>query len=64
MCAAWAPDYPNLATAAYAACPLFHKINLAYPKLQLIHERPYIFLVRDFLAPHECDALVFGGVPI
>lgn len=48
----------SLPFGAYEACPLFHGINLAYPGLRLVRERPYIFLVDDFLSPAECAALV------
>lgn len=48
----------SLDTRAYEACPLFAKINLKYPGLRLIHERPYIFLVDDFLSAAECEALI------
>ena len=39
------PDFPDLPFEGYLNCPLFAKINTEFPGLQLIHERPYIFLV-------------------
>ncbi|KAL1504099.1 hypothetical protein AB1Y20_010509 [Prymnesium parvum] len=36
----------------------FHKINLQYPGLQLINEKPYIFIVNQFLSASECFALI------
>ena len=26
--------------------------------LQMVHENPYIFIVNNFLKPHECDLLL------
>mmetsp|Transcript_46678 Transcript_46678/g.77225 ORF Transcript_46678/g.77225 Transcript_46678/m.77225 type:complete len:343 (+) Transcript_46678:145-1173(+) len=51
-------DYPNLCFDGYGSQPFFHQINLNYPNLQLIHENPYIFVVRDFLCDELCDILV------
>lgn len=35
----------------------FHRIDLSYPRLKLIHECPFIFTVPNFLSGNECDAL-------
>merc|ERR1711865_130428 len=52
------PDFPDLPFDGYLECPYFAKINTEYPGLQLIHERPYIFVVNDFLNEEECAALI------
>ena len=36
---------------------IFHHININQPKLKLIHQRPFIFLVPNFLPSHLCKAL-------
>lgn len=52
------PRYPDLPAEKYLSNPFFHKINLKYPGLQLIHEEPYIFIVNNFLSNDECDRLI------
>lgn len=52
------PRYPDLLFDAYDKTDLFAKINLGYPGLQLIHERPYVFLVNNFFSHDECDRLI------
>jgi len=52
------PDFPDLPLEGYLGCPLFPRINIEFPGLQLINERPYIFLVNDFLDEAECEALM------
>jgi prolyl 4-hydroxylase len=32
--------------------------TLTYPGLELIHPKPDIFVVHDFLTPHECESIV------
>ena len=44
--------------AAYLECPWFHKINTAWPGLQLVHELPYIFVAPNFLSEAECASLL------
>lgn len=43
------PSYPNLPMGSYLNDKLFCKINTAYPGLQLVHEKPYIFIINNFL---------------
>lgn len=50
--------FPDLPFDGYAECKLFPQINLRSPGLQLIRERPYIFVVNEFLSQEECDALI------
>ena len=46
-------------SSAYAACPLFHHIELGYPGLRSARSKPpFIFLVDDFLTAEECAGLV------
>ena len=52
------PRYPDLPLDRYLANPYFHRINVLYPNLQLIHEEPYIFIVNNFLTDDECDRLI------
>lgn len=55
-----------LHNAAYASLPFdrfrtqqfFHHIDLSYPGLQLVHEKPYIFVVNEFLNSAECELLL------
>ena len=42
----------------YAIFPWNVQINTDYPGLQLIHERPYIFIVNEFLNEVECNNLL------
>jgi hypothetical protein len=61
-------DYTRLPTAAidaYKEQRRVHQINLDYPSasphpcfMQLTNKDPYIWIVRDFLSPAECDRLV------
>jgi hypothetical protein len=37
---------------------LFPHINTEYPGVQLVHARPYIFIVNNFLSPEECELLL------
>ena len=48
---------PSLNLANYNACNLFQKIDLTTPGLQLVHERPYMFVVPNFFSADECAAL-------
>ena len=50
--------YPNLSFDAFREQRFFHQISLDYPGLQLIHERPYIFIVNSFLSAEECRILM------
>jgi len=52
------PSYGHEAYLADVARGLFPEIDLSHPGLQLVHERPYIFLIHDFLSPTECDDLI------
>ena len=52
------PRYPNLPLDGYRGQGLFHKINLEYPGLQLVHEKPYIFVVNNFISQDECRILL------
>jgi len=51
-------EYPRLPKDGYELQRRVHQINVNYPGLQLIHEEPYIFVVRDFLCEKECRDLV------
>ena len=56
----------TLLNSTYACLPfdrfrrqsLFHQIDLSFPGLQLVHERPYIFIVNHFLSAAECSLLI------
>jgi hypothetical protein len=50
--------YPSLPLAEYQGQNLFHQIDLGYPGLQLVRERPYIFIVNQFLSDEECELLL------
>ena len=52
------PRYPDLPLDHYLANPYFHKININYPGLQLIHENPFIFIINDLFSDEECDRLI------
>jgi len=51
-------ELPNLPLDGYLAQAQFHHIDASFPGLQLVHERPFIFCVQDFLSERECDALM------
>ena len=51
------PDYPNLALGHFNDS-MFARINLSYPGLQLVHEKPYIFIVNDFITTDECKVII------
>ena len=42
----------------YRAERAFHQINLEQQNMRLLHARPYIFAVDDFLSPDECKLLI------
>ena len=50
-------ELPSISLERYLAQRSFHHINADFPKLQLVHEEPYIFVITDFLAEAECAAL-------
>ena len=49
--------FPSLPISRFARSNLFQPINLKQPRLKLIHERPFLFLIPDFLTLTECAAL-------
>jgi len=51
-------SHPNLPFDSFRAQRLFAPVDLTFPGLQLIHERPFIFLVHSFLSAAECDLLL------
>lgn len=51
-------EYPSLPLERYLGQRYFHHINVDYPGLQLVHEEPYIFLVKDVLSAPECEKLM------
>lgn len=51
-------SYPDLSFDGYREQRLFAQIDLTLPGLQLIHERPYIFLIHAFLSAAECELLL------
>jgi hypothetical protein len=53
------PRYPNLPFDGFRKQRLFHQVNLDFPGLQLVHEKPYIFIVNGFLSQEECRTLLF-----
>jgi len=55
--------FPNLPLDSYLQSPFFHRININYPGLQMVRERPFIFVVHDFLTKEECAALVSKAEP-
>jgi hypothetical protein len=61
------PKYPDIPFDKYLANPYFHKINMNYPGLQLIHEEPFVFLINNLLTEHECTRLrekATNGTPL
>jgi hypothetical protein len=42
----------------YRAERAVHQINLEQPNLRLLHARPYIFAIDDFLSTDECKLLL------
>ena len=52
-----ASRYRSLPFASFRACRIFQPIDLTWPRLQLVHERPFIFLVPGFFSSAECAAL-------
>ena len=52
------PNIPNIAFAGYREKPWFHQINLAFPGVQLVHERPYVFVVDAFINEADCALLI------
>ena len=48
----------TLSLEAYYGQSLFHHIDTTWPGLQLVHAKPYIFVVRDFLSATECELLM------
>jgi hypothetical protein len=55
------PKYRNLSMRGYREQALFHQINVNYPGLQLVKEKPYIFIVNNFMTPDECARLRTKG---
>jgi len=51
-------QYGSLPLDSYEAQKIFHPINTSQPRLQLIHESPYIFVVPDFLTQGDCAKLI------
>ena len=49
--------YRSLPFDSFRNCRLFQPIDLHWPELQLVHEKPFIFLVPGFFSPAECAAL-------
>ena len=49
MCAAESDDLPSFDLGNYLRQNIYHRINVDFPGLQLVHEEPYIFLVNTFL---------------
>ena len=54
---------PKMATAANSQ-PTHMPLNLGYPGLRKVHEKPPVFLVDDFLTSDECDHLVKSAGPL
>ena len=56
----WAvnPRHANLSFEGYRRQKMFPQINTSFPGLQLIHEKPYMFVVNGFLSPVECALLL------
>lgn len=52
------PSYANLPLDGYRRQRMFPQINTGYPGLQLIHERPFLFVVNGFLSSVECALLL------
>jgi len=42
----------------YMAQKVFHQINTSQPRLQLVHESPYIFVAPEFVTHDECERLM------
>eukprot|EP01043_Picozoa_sp_COSAG02_P029539 COSAG02_NODE_1842_length_10700_cov_148.785869_3_plen_606_part_00 len=54
--------YANLPLDGYLGQKNFHHINTEYPGLQLVHEKPYVFVVNNFLSSDECGLLLDKAV--
>ena len=52
-----ASRYRSLPFSSFRACRIFQPLDLTWPRLQLVHERPFIFLVPGFFSSAECAAL-------
>ena len=52
------PSYANLPLDGYRRQRMFPQINTGFPGLQLIHERPFLFVVNGFLSSVECALLL------
>jgi len=46
------------------ATSLYMPLNLDYPNLRLVHQRPPIYLCEGFLTPEECDHLIRVAGPL
>lgn len=57
MCAAESDDLPSFDLGNYLRQNIYHRINVDFPGLQLVHEEPYIFLVNNFASVEECRLL-------
>mmetsp|Transcript_30926 Transcript_30926/g.51214 ORF Transcript_30926/g.51214 Transcript_30926/m.51214 type:complete len:423 (-) Transcript_30926:155-1423(-) len=53
--------YPALPLDSFRAQNLFHQIDLNFPGLQLVHQNPFVFIVRDFLTAAECETLIHAA---
>lgn len=42
----------------YTPEPGFHRVNLSFPRLRILHEKPHIFCVDQFLSESECGRLL------
>ena len=52
------PPPPPPPTPSFLRNQLFCRIKTDYPGVQLVHEKPYIFIVKSFLSDDECDQLL------
>jgi len=49
---------------AEADDPMYMPLNLSYPGLRRVHEKPPIFTCEDFLTEDECDQLIGAAEPL
>ena len=55
---------PQPSAGRQPAQPEFLPLNMEYPGLRKVHERPPIFVCDDFLNDEECEAFIRVGEPL
>lgn len=44
--------------------PMYMPINMDYPGLRVVHQKPPIFFIDNFLTDEECDQLILVAGPM